>query len=138
MVFPFSWFPFERSNLSPFGRGILRRIAGVGVLREFADHSVGVGETDAAGIADGGVEGTENEFAALDLDGAAEKEIDDFHDGDLDGLLVFEEGEFAEALVGAFDAADHALVEVAVIFSAKRGRAATDSGDLNVLANGND
>ena len=46
---------------------------------------------------------------------------------------LFDEGDGMKAGVGrGFDTAHHALVEVAELLSAKSGRAATDSGDLDV------
>jgi hypothetical protein len=43
-----------------------------GVVGDLADHFVGMeSELHAADVADGGVEGAEDEFAALEFDGAA-------------------------------------------------------------------
>jgi len=104
----------------------------VGVVGDAGDHFGGLAELNAAGVADGGVEGAEDEFSALEVDGAADEGVDDFHEGGLDGLLVFEEGDVVEARVGTFDGADHALVEVAELLSTESGGAAKDSGDLDV------
>jgi len=106
----------------------------VGVVGDLGDHFGGLAELDAAGVADGGVEGAEDEFSALEFEGAADQGVDDFHDGGLDGFLVFEEGNVMEARVGGFDGADHALVEIAELLSTERGGAAKDSGDLDVGA----
>jgi hypothetical protein len=104
------------------------------ILGDFFDHSAGdVVEAGAAGVADGDVEGAEDEFGAFDVDGVAGEGVDDFHEGDLDGLLALDLGDGMETGVGrSADATDHALVEVAELLSAKSGRAATDSGDFDV------
>ena len=53
-----------------------------GIVGDFFDHGAGVeAELDAAGVADGGVEGAEDELGALGFDGAAEQGVDDFHEG---------------------------------------------------------
>jgi hypothetical protein len=91
-------------------------------------------EFDAADVADGGVEGAEDEFSALQFDGAADQAVDDLHEGDLDGFLVFQQGRVMDARVRDFDGAEHALVEVTELLSAESGGAATDSGDLDVGA----
>ena len=107
----------------------------VGVVGDLADHFVGVdAELDAADVADGGVEGAEDEFGALEFDGAAEQGVDDFHEGGLDGFFVLEEGGVVDARGGKLDGAEHALVEVAELLSAESGRAAADSGDFNMSA----
>src|SRR5450631_4520675 len=50
-----------------------------GVVGDFGDHVVGVlAELDAADVADGGVEGAENEFGALEFDGAAQQGDSEF------------------------------------------------------------
>ena len=106
---------------------------GGGVVGNLADRVVGVeSEVDAACVADGGVEGAEDEFGAFDFDGAEQQGVDGFHEGDLDGLLVLEEGGVADAGGGIADGAKHALVEVAELLSAERWGAATDSGDLDM------
>ena len=107
-----------------------------GVLGDFFDHVAGMeAEVNAANVADGGVQGAENEFGTLEFDGAAKQGVDDFDEGGLDGFLVLEEGGVVDAGGGrAFDSAEHALVEIAEVLSAKSGGAATDSGDLNVSA----
>src|SRR5271169_601077 len=93
-----------------------------GVVGDLGDHSTGVGEVDAADVADGGVEGAEDEFGALEFDGAAQQGVDDFDEGGLDGFLVFEEGGVMNARGGrAFDGAEHALVEVAELLPAESG-----------------
>ena len=105
-----------------------------GVVGDFADHFVFVEvEADAAGIADGDVEGAEQEFGAFEVDGVAGEGVDDFHERGLNGLLALDLGDGMKAGFGrGGDAAHHALVEVAELLSAKSGRAATDSGDLDV------
>ena len=107
-----------------------------GVVGDFADHFVSVDiEADAAGIADGDVEGAEQELGAAEVDGIASEGVDDFHERGLDGLLALDEGDGMKAGIGRRgDTAHHALVEVAELLSAKSGRAATDSGDLDVGA----
>jgi len=53
----------------------------------------------------------------------------------LDGLLVLDARERMQARLGrSAHAAMHALVVVAELLSAKRGRAATDAGDLDMSA----
>jgi hypothetical protein len=90
---------------------------------------------NAANVADGGVQSAEDEFGALEFDGAAEQGVDDLDEGGLDGFLVLEEGGVVDSGGGrAFDSAEHALMEVAELLSAKSGGAATDSGDLDVGA----
>jgi hypothetical protein len=103
----------------------------------FADHLVlAEGKADAADISYGDMEGAEDEFGALQVDGVADEGVDDFHEGGLDGLLVLDEGDGMETGVGrSGHAANHALMEVAELLSAKSGRAATESGDLDVGAN---
>jgi hypothetical protein len=92
-------------------------------------------EADAAGIFYGDVEGAEHEFGAAQVDGVAGEGVEDFHEGGLDGLLVFDEGDGVNAGVGRdLDAAHHALMKVAELLSVKSGGAATDSGDLDVSA----
>jgi len=91
-------------------------------------------EVDAADVADGGVEGAEDEFGTLEFDGAAEQGVDDLHEGDLDGGLVLEEGGVTDAGVGNADGAEHALVEVAELLSAESRGVAADSGDLDMSA----
>jgi hypothetical protein len=117
---------------------VLRRfvLCGRGIVGNFLDHVVGVGvEADAAHVFDGNVKGAEDEFGAAEIDAVARERVDDFHERGLERLFVFDEGDRMEAgLRGCADAADHALMEVAELLSAKSGRAATDSGDLDVRA----
>ena len=49
-------------------------------------------EFDGADVVHGGVKGAQDQFSALQFDGAADQAIDDLHEGDLDGFLVFEQG----------------------------------------------
>jgi hypothetical protein len=77
------------------GRGL------VGVVGELADHFVLVEiEADVADVADGSVEGAENEFSALEFQGAAKQSVDDFHKGGLDGFGVLEQGGAEDAELG--------------------------------------
>ena len=107
---------------------------GVSVGGDLSNHIGVEAELDAADVADGSVEGAEDEFGALDFDSAAKQSIDDLHEGDLDGFLVLEEGGVMDTRVWTFDGAEHALVEIAELFSAESGGAAADSGDLDVGA----
>ena len=93
----------------------------VGEVGNFCDHVAGVGEVYAAGVADGYVQGAENQLSAADVDGAADQGVDDFHDGGLDGVFILEESYGMKTRVGAFDRGDHALVEVAEGLSAESG-----------------
>ena len=106
-----------------------------GVVGELADHFVLVEiEADAADVADGGVEGAENELSALEFEGAMKQSVDDLHEGGLDGFGVFEQGGAEDAGAGESDGAEHALVEVAELLSVKCGGAAADAGDLDMSA----
>ena len=101
----------------------------IGVVGDLADHFVGVqSELDAADVADGGVESAQDQFGALEFDGAAQQRVDDFHQRGLDGLFVLEQGVVMDAGGGIFDGAEHALVEVAELLAAESGGAAADSG----------
>jgi hypothetical protein len=106
----------------------------VGVVGDLADHFVGVdAEPDASNVADSGVEGAEDQFGALEFDGAAEEGVDDLDEGGLDGFLVLEEGGVVDAGGGrTFNGAEHALMEVAELLSAESGGAAANSGDLDM------
>jgi hypothetical protein len=106
----------------------------LGIVGDLGDHFAVIVEADAAGVADGGVEGAENEFSAAQFDGAANQGVDDFHDGGLDSFLVLQHGDGVKARPGNGDGAKHALVEIAELLSAKSGGAATDSGDFDVGA----
>ena len=107
-----------------------------GVFGNLVDHGAGaVVELDAAGIFHGDVEGFEDEVGAAEVDGVAGDGVDDFHERGLDGLLVFDEGDGVQAGIGrGWNAAHHALVEVAELRFAESRGAATDSGDLDVGA----
>jgi hypothetical protein len=95
-------------------------------------------ELQVADVFDGDVEGAEDERGALQVDGVAHEGVDDFHQSDLEGLLVLDESDGVQArLRWSTDAADHALVEVAELLSAHGGRGATNSGDLDVGAAAN-
>jgi hypothetical protein len=107
----------------------------VGIVGDLADHFVLMEiEADAADVADSGVEGAEDEFTALEFEGAAKQSVDDFHESGLDGLGVLEKGGAEDAGAGEVDGAEHALVEVAELLSAESGGVAADAGDLDVGA----
>jgi hypothetical protein len=97
----------------------------VAVVGDRGDHSTDVFEGGASDIADSGVEGAEHEFGARKIDGAADQRVDDLHDGGLNGFAVFKKSDMVEARVRAFDGAEHALVEVAELLSAKSWGATT-------------
>jgi hypothetical protein len=63
----------------------------------------------------------ENELAAAEVDGTAHESVDDFHDRDLNGLLVFEQRNVVEAPARKRDALKHALVEVTELLIAESG-----------------
>jgi hypothetical protein len=72
-----------------------------GVDWEFTHHFVLVlAEADAADIFYSNVEGTEDEFGALQVDGVADQGVDDFHEGGLDRFLILDEGDRVQAGVG--------------------------------------
>jgi hypothetical protein len=75
-----------------------------------------------------------NEFGGLEFDGAAQQGVDDLHEGGPDGFLVLEEGSVVDARGWVFDGAEHALAEVAELFSAGSWASATDSGDFDLSA----
>ena len=109
---------FEAGGLIDFGGGR----GGIG--GNLPDHVGVAAEPDAADVADGGVEGAEDEFGALDFDGAAEQGVDDLDEGGLDGFLVFEEGGVMDADSGPLTVRCRtALVEVAELLSAESGLA---------------
>jgi hypothetical protein len=92
------------------------------VLRNLFNHVPGVdAELNPAGVANGGVEGAEDEFCAAQFDAAPDQPVDNFHDGGLNGFLVPKQGDGVQARVGPFDGAEHALVEIAEPLSAKSG-----------------
>lgn len=107
-----------------------------GVFGNLFDHVGAVDvEAGATGIHDGDVKAFEQESGAGQIDGIADQGVQDFHDGGLDGFLVFDEGEGMKASFrGSGNAAQHALVEVAEFLAAKSGGAATDAGDFDVGA----
>jgi hypothetical protein len=45
------------------------------VIGDLGNHFAGVVEADAAGVADGGVEGAEDGFSAAQFDGAADQGV---------------------------------------------------------------
>jgi hypothetical protein len=101
------------------------------------DHFAAVeGEVNAAGIADGSVEGAEDQRGAREVDGLEDEGVDDLHERGLNGFLVFKQRDVMEPRVGrTFDGAEHALMEVAELLSAESRGATTDSGDHDVGAN---
>jgi len=106
-----------------------------GVFGDFANHVAADIEFDAVGIFYGDVESFDDEVGAAQVDVVADQGVDDFHERGLDGFFVFELRDGVKAGAGrSFDAAQHALMEVAELLSAHGGRAALDSGDLDVLA----
>ncbi len=109
---------------------------GSGIVGNFFDHAIGIEvEADAADIFDRDVKGAEDEFGAVEIDGVAGEGVDDLHERGLEGFFVFDESDGMEAgLRRGPDATDHALMEIAELLSAKCGRTATDSGDLDVRA----
>ena len=81
------------------------------------------------------MEGAQNQGGTFHVDGVAQQRVDDFGQRGLDGLSVFDAGERVQAGLGrSAHAAMHALVVVAELLSAKRGRAATNAGDLDMSA----
>jgi hypothetical protein len=107
----------------------------VGIVGDLADHFFLVEvEADVADVADGGVESAEDEFSALEFEGAAEQSVDDLHEGGLDGFGVLEKGGAEDAGAGEADRAKHALVEVAELLSAESGGVAADAGDFDMSA----
>jgi hypothetical protein len=137
-VFGFYAFDFGAGGLAfGFGGGLLVDLdEGRGrIVGDLSDHVFLVEvEVDAADVADGGVEGAEDEFSALEFEGAAEQSVDDFHEGGLDGFGVLEEGGVVDTGGGDANGAEHALVEVAELLSAESGGAAADAGDFDMSA----
>jgi len=103
---------------------------------EFAHHvAFAAVETDAAGVADGNAERADDQVGALGVDLVAHYGVDGFHQGHLDGFLVFDEGHGMNARFRRRgDAVDHALVEVAKYLAAKSGRSTRVSSGLDVGA----
>ena len=109
--------------------------AGRRIVGYFFDHAFRVqAEVDAADVADRSVEGSEDKFGALKFDRAAQQPVDGFDQRRLNRLFVFEQGGVMDARGGTTDGAEHALVKVAELLVAKGGRAAADSGDLDMRA----
>ena len=116
-----------------FGADVHGGLGRFRIVGDFADNVVSLVEANAAGVADGDVEGAEQELGAFEVDGIASEGVYDFHERGLNGLLALDLGDGMKAGFGrGGNASHHALVEVAKLLSAKRGRAATDSGDLDV------
>src|SRR5579862_4157874 len=109
-----------------FGRG--------GIFGDFGGDIADEGfEVGAAGISGGDVESAENEAGALKIDVVADDGVDGFHERGLDGGFVLEHGHGMDARPGRrAHATNHALVKVAENLSAKSGRAAADSVDLDL------
>ena len=93
---------------------------------------------DALGVADGDVEGAQDDGGAREINVIAHYGVDGFHERDLDGFLIFDECDGVNAgSLGSGHAADHALVEVAEVLRAQCGRGAFDSVDFDVGAETN-
>ena len=107
-----------------------------GVVGDFADYVTAVEvEAGTSRVFDRDVQGSEDELGALEIDGVAEKRVDDFHERGLDGFFAFEEGDGVQARARRpGDATVRVLVEVAELGSAKSGGAAADSVDPNMSA----
>ena len=110
--------------------------AGFVVLGNLFDHLIGGHSGAGAGVIfHGYVEGANDQRGALHVNGVAQQRVDDFGQRGLDGLFVLDAGERVQAgLRGSAYAAMHALVVVAELLSAERGRTATNSGDLDMSA----
>ena len=92
-------------------------------------------EFGAAGIFNRDPEGFEHEVGAAQVDVIAGESVDDFHERCLDRFFVFDQSDGMDAHVGrGFDAAQHALMEVAELFAAHGRATAWHSGDFDVLA----
>ena len=110
------------------------------------DDFLGAGlEFGAGEVAGGGLQGVEQEGGGAVFDCAGEQQAHDLHERDLDGVGVFEDGEFegkrgaaAAGLVGVeLDTVLLPLVmEEAVAFVFESGGAAEGSVNLDVLATG--
>jgi hypothetical protein len=126
----------ERACLGERGRKRLRRDGGSREVGGFADHLVlRVIEMDVGRIFHGDVEGAEDELGAVEVDGVADKGVDDLHERGLDAFLTLDKSDGVKARLGrGAHAAEHALMEVAKGFAAEGGRAARDSVDLDVGA----
>lgn len=115
----------------------LRLVDWGGILGNFVDQisvrrAVEIG---AWSVLCGDVEGAQDELGAAEVDGVAHEGVDDFHERDLDRLLVLKERHGMEARLGRrAHAADEALVDIAEGFAAKGGRAAANSIDFDVRA----
>jgi len=97
-------------------------------------------EGGAAEIGRGGLQRVEEERGGAVVDLIGEEETQSLHEGDLDRVRVFEDGQFervtrAAGVVGAeLDASLlPALMEVTQLTVLERGRSALDSVDLDVL-----
>lgn len=131
----------------------LRFLIGVGdgaeCIEEFVELGVaglqaGSFEGSVFEIGTGGLESVEDESGVAMIDAAVEEGFDGFHDGDLDGIGVFEQGEFEgvfarEGLAGiatgvGAKTALGLVVEVAETTVFERGTAAEFSVGLDVLA----
>jgi hypothetical protein len=118
------------------GFGVVEVNWGSGVFRDLGHHVPGVDVVfHAGGVFHGDVEAADDQRGPLHVDGVAHQGVDDFHQGVLDRLFVFDQRDGMEArLFGTADAAVGVLVEVAELLSAESGGAATDSGDFDMSA----
>ena len=113
-----------------------------GGIARVEDDVVVVGiELGAMDVSAGGLEGIEKKAGGFVFDLAGEEQAHDFHESDLDGVGVFEDGqgERAWAAAGAVGSEADALVVIALVketeaIAAERGRSALDAVDFDVLA----
>ena len=117
----------------------MSRFGGVCFYAVFGDlpyyvACVGV-ELGASRVLHCDVEGAEDQFGALYVDGVAHEGVDDFHQGGLDGFFVLENRDgMKTGLRRLAYAAVGVLVEVAELLSVESRGAATDSGDFDMSA----
>jgi hypothetical protein len=106
------------------------------VLGNFFDYVVGLRFDAGAGVIfHRNVQRAQDQRGAFHVNGVAQQRIDDFGQRGLDGFFVLDAGKRVQArLRRRAHAAMHALVVVAELLSAERGRAAADAGDLDMSA----
>jgi hypothetical protein len=112
-----------------------------GGIARVEDDVVMVGiELGAMEVGAGGLEGIEKKAGGFVFDLVGEEQAHDFHESDLDGVGVFEDGqgERAWAAAGAVGSEADALVVIALVketeaIAAKGGRSALDAVDFDVL-----
>jgi hypothetical protein len=118
--------------------GVERRVGGVArVEDDFVDERFEVGHTQ---VSAGGLQGVEQEAGGFVVDLLGDEQAHDLHEGDLDGVGVFEDGEdeggdTAAGAVGAeFDALVlKAFVEKTETVAAQGGRSALGAVDFEML-----